>query len=47
MEAMAATAPAGRLGMPSDISGIAAFLASLDASWINGQVILANDGGTL
>lgn len=45
MEAMAAVAPAGRMGRPSDIGPIAAFLASSEAGWINGQVILANDGG--
>ena len=46
MEFMAATAPTGRLGLPSDIGPIAAFLASAEAGWINGQVILANNGGS-
>jgi len=38
--------PAGRLGLPADIGPIAAFLASPNAGWINGQVILANNGGS-
>lgn len=46
MEFLAATAPTGRLGRLSDIGAIAAFLASAEAGWINGQVILANNGGS-
>jgi NAD(P)-dependent dehydrogenase (short-subunit alcohol dehydrogenase family) len=37
-----ATTP--RLGKPSDIGNLAAFLASDDSSYINGQIILV-DGG--
>ncbi len=44
IESLAAAAPAGRMGLPSDIGTIAAFLAAPDAGWINGQVILANNG---
>lgn len=38
--------PMGRIGEPSEIAGIAAFLASSDASYITGQTIYA-DGGRL
>jgi NAD(P)-dependent dehydrogenase (short-subunit alcohol dehydrogenase family) len=38
--------PAGRLGLPDDIAGPAAFLASSDADYVNG-VLLFVDGGQL
>jgi len=38
--------PAGRIGEPDEIAGIAAFLASDDASYITGECIYA-DGGRL
>jgi len=38
--------PLGRIGEPEEIAGIAAFLASDDASYITGQTIFA-DGGRL
>jgi glucose 1-dehydrogenase len=38
--------PIGRIGQPSEIASIAAFLASDDASYITGQTIYA-DGGRL
>jgi NAD(P)-dependent dehydrogenase (short-subunit alcohol dehydrogenase family) len=38
--------PAGRLGVPDDIAGPAAFLASSDADYVNG-VLLFVDGGQL
>jgi 3-oxoacyl-[acyl-carrier protein] reductase len=37
----------GRVGTPSDIGDIIAFLASDDARWISGQVIDATGGGLL
>ncbi|MEU7424732.1 SDR family oxidoreductase [Streptomyces sp. NPDC048362] len=44
-EAEAATAyPLGRLGVPSDIGGAAAFLTSEQAGWITGQTLVV-DGG--
>lgn len=36
--------PMGRLGQPDDIASVIAFLASLDAAWVTGQ-ILGADGG--
>lgn len=38
--------PLGRIGEPAEVAGIAAFLASDDASYITGQTIYA-DGGRL
>lgn len=37
--------PLGRLGQPTDIVGIVAFLAGPEASWLSGQVIRVNGGG--
>jgi 3-oxoacyl-[acyl-carrier protein] reductase len=42
-EAVAQT-PLGRIGQPNDIATIAAFLASDDAAWVNGQTIHAAGG---
>jgi 3-oxoacyl-[acyl-carrier protein] reductase len=36
--------PLGRIGQPGDIATIAAFLASDDATWVNGQTIQAAGG---
>jgi NAD(P)-dependent dehydrogenase (short-subunit alcohol dehydrogenase family) len=38
--------PVGRMGTPDDIGGICAFLASDEASYINGTTIWADGGGT-
>jgi 3-oxoacyl-[acyl-carrier protein] reductase len=37
--------PFGRLGTPRDIADVVAFLASDDARWVTGQVLLATGGG--
>ncbi|HEX7728148.1 MAG TPA: glucose 1-dehydrogenase [Terracidiphilus sp.] len=39
--------PLGRIGQPSDIATIAAFLASDDSYWVNGQTIQAAGGNRL
>nr|MDO8080449.1 SDR family NAD(P)-dependent oxidoreductase [Candidatus Freyarchaeota archaeon] len=39
--------PVGRYGKPEDIAGIAAYLASPEASYITGQVIVVDGGLTL
>ncbi|MER7078440.1 3-oxoacyl-[acyl-carrier protein] reductase [Saccharopolyspora kobensis] len=46
-EEVAAQYPLQRLGVPSDISGAAAFLLSDEASWITGQVLVLDGGVTL
>ena len=42
-----ARTPLGRIGQPRDIATAAAFLASDDSGWINGQAIFASGGFTL
>jgi 3-oxoacyl-[acyl-carrier protein] reductase len=44
---VAARYPLGRLGIPSDISGAAAFLLSDEAAWITGQTLVLDGGVTL
>ncbi|WP_353644408.1 SDR family oxidoreductase [Mesorhizobium sp. WSM2239] len=46
MKRLLSRTPLGRIGEPSEIAAIAAFLASEDASYITGQTIYA-DGGRL
>ena len=41
---LVAMTPLGRIGTPSDIAKIAAFLASDDSGWLTGEVILASGG---
>ena len=43
---VAAAYPLGRLGVPSDIGGAAAFLTSEQSDWITGQTLVV-DGGIL
>jgi 3-oxoacyl-[acyl-carrier protein] reductase len=42
-----AETPLGRIGQPSDIATIAAFLASDDSYWVTGQAIKASGGARL
>jgi 3-oxoacyl-[acyl-carrier protein] reductase len=44
IETLAKMPPLERLGEPSDIAGVVAFLCGPDAGWINGQIIRANGG---
>ena len=39
-----AQTPLGRIGQPQDVAKVAVFLASEDAGWISGEVILASGG---
>jgi 3-oxoacyl-[acyl-carrier protein] reductase len=41
---MISRTPLGRIGVPSDIADVVAFLASPDARWVTGQVIEASGG---
>ena len=47
MSAMARSNPFGRLGLPEDVAGTVAFLASDDAAYITGQEILVAGGAGL
>ncbi len=44
LAAMGRAIPLGRMGQPGDIAGVVAFLASLEAAWITGQVYHVNGG---
>ncbi|HEX3615992.1 MAG TPA: 3-oxoacyl-ACP reductase FabG [Solirubrobacteraceae bacterium] len=46
-ERTAAATAIGRIGQPQDIAGVAAFLASEDASYLTGQTIYVDGGQTL
>jgi dehydrogenase/reductase SDR family protein 4 len=47
LERRLAATPLGRIGEPEDIAGIALLLASPAASFITGQVIVADGGVTI
>ncbi len=36
--------PLGRVGQPDDIAGVVTFLASEDAKWLTGELIMASGG---
>ncbi|MET8123364.1 SDR family oxidoreductase [Micromonospora sp. NPDC005189] len=44
---VAARYPLGRLGLPPDVAGVVAFLASDDATWMTGQTIVCDGGVSL
>ena len=46
-EQLAASYPAGRLGVPEDVASAVAFLLSDDASWITGHTMVLDGGSTL
>lgn len=43
-QAMLSQIPLGRIGLPEDVAGVVAFLASPEAGYITGQVIHVNGG---
>jgi NAD(P)-dependent dehydrogenase (short-subunit alcohol dehydrogenase family) len=47
VEAARKRLPHRRLGEPGDIAAMAAFLASDDGAWINGQVFHVNGGAQM
>lgn len=47
MDSLIDCTPLGRIGLPSDVAGTVAFLASEDAGFITGQVITVDGGFTL
>ncbi len=46
MTTFAAGTPAGRIGSPAEIAAVVAFLASADASYLHGSVVMADGGVT-
>ncbi|GAA2042770.1 hypothetical protein GCM10009839_52100 [Catenulispora yoronensis] len=46
-DATAARSPLARVGMPDDVAGVVAFLASDDAGWITGQRLDTTGGALL
>jgi NAD(P)-dependent dehydrogenase (short-subunit alcohol dehydrogenase family) len=47
MDRVLATNPMGRIGVPDEVAGVIAFLASDAASYVNGEVIVIDGGGGL
>ena len=41
---LVAQTPLGRFGQPEDIAPLAVFLASADAGWVTGQLLVASGG---
>lgn len=46
-EQVSAAYPMQRLGVPDDIGGAAAFLASSESAWMTGQTVVVDGGLTL
>jgi NAD(P)-dependent dehydrogenase (short-subunit alcohol dehydrogenase family) len=46
LRALAGVHPLGRIGQPADVAGAVAFLASDDASWVTGVVLMVDGGAS-
>jgi 3-oxoacyl-[acyl-carrier protein] reductase len=46
LEALAGVHPLGRIGRPDDVAGAVLYLASADASWVTGVVLMVDGGAT-
>ena len=46
LEAFVARTPLGRIGQPADIAALAAYLASDEASFVTGTLVVADGGIT-
>jgi 3-oxoacyl-[acyl-carrier protein] reductase len=44
LQKLRVTIPLQRLGVPADVAGVVAFLASADASYVTGEIIAVNGG---
>jgi 3-oxoacyl-[acyl-carrier protein] reductase len=47
IETVAAKIPAGRVGTPEDIAYVFQFLASAEAAYVNGQLLVVDGGRSL
>jgi NAD(P)-dependent dehydrogenase (short-subunit alcohol dehydrogenase family) len=47
LEKLIARIPAGRIGSPDDVAALVSFLASPEAAYVTGQVVLACGGRSL
>ena len=47
LERMLSKTPLARIGQPEDIAGAAVFLASDEASYVTGQVLVVDGGATI
>jgi NAD(P)-dependent dehydrogenase (short-subunit alcohol dehydrogenase family) len=45
-ESLLARVPTPRLGTPSDVAGVVAYLLSEDAGWVNGHIVSVNGGSS-
>jgi NAD(P)-dependent dehydrogenase (short-subunit alcohol dehydrogenase family) len=46
LEALAGVHPLGRIGRPADVAGAVLYLASADADWVTGVVLMVDGGAT-
>jgi 3-oxoacyl-[acyl-carrier protein] reductase len=46
-DALANSSPLNRVGIPSDVAKVVAFLCSDDGGWINGQILTIGGGASI